>query len=173
MRTVSRTVAAPADLAGELVRVPVDSDLLLDLRLESVSEGVLVSGTVQASLTGECARCLEPLTDDFEVELQQLYVYPGRESAADDDDEVGRVVDDYIDLEPLVRDAVVLALPLAPVCRDDCPGLCPQCGMRLADAEPGHRHNEVDPRWAALQALQTAHSSQSDGQEVRDDRDAS
>ena len=154
MRTVSRTIPAPAGLRSELVGVPGGSDLVLDLRLESVSEGVLVSGTAQVALTGECARCLEPLAESLEVGVQQLFVYPGHEIEADDD-EIGRLVDDYIDLEPLLRDAVVLALPLAPVCRDDCPGLCPECGARLADVEPGHRHDEVDPRWAALRAMST------------------
>jgi uncharacterized metal-binding protein YceD (DUF177 family) len=98
------------------------------------------------------------LTDDLEVDIQQLYVYPGHENEADDD-EIGRLVDDYIDLEPLLRDAVVLALPLAPVCRDDCPGLCPDCGARLADVEPDHGHEQVDPRWAALRAISTAETS--------------
>jgi uncharacterized protein len=151
MRTVTRTVPAPADLRGELVGVQPGSDLDLDMRLESVSEGVLLSGTSRVLLTGECARCLEPLTADLEVDIQQLYVYPGHEIDAEDD-ETGRLVDDYIDLEPLLRDAVVLALPLAPVCRDDCPGLCPTCGVRLADVEPGHRHDRVDPRWDVLRA---------------------
>jgi len=141
-------------LRGELVGVPDGSDLVLDLRLESVSEGVLVSGTAQVALSGECARCLEPLTESLEVDVQQLFVYPGHENEADDD-EIGRLVDDYIDLEPLLRDAVVLALPLAPVCRDDCPGLCPDCGARLAEVGPDHGHDEVDPRWAALRAMST------------------
>ena len=111
----------------------------------------MVSGTIQVMLTGECARCLDPLTSHLEVDIQQLFVYPGNEIDEDDeDDEIGQLVDDYVDLEPVLRDAVVLALPLAPVCREDCPGLCPQCGARLADVEPGHRHDEVDPRWAAL-----------------------
>jgi uncharacterized protein len=152
MRTISRTVAAPTGLGGELVGVPDGSDLVLDLRLESVSEGVLVSGTVRVALTGECARCLEPLTDNLEVDVQQLFVYPGHENEADDD-EIGRLVDDLADLEPTVRDAVVLALPLAPVCRDDCPGLCPTCGARLADVGSAHGHDEPDPRWAALRGL--------------------
>ena len=153
MRTVSRTVPAPAGLHGELVGVPVGSDLVLDLRLESVSEGVLVSGAVQVTLAGECARCLDPLTEDLEVAIQQLFVYPGREVETDaDDDEIGHLVDDYVDLEPLIRDAVVLALPLAPVCRDDCPGLCSECGARLAD-DPEHHHEQIDPRWAAFEAL--------------------
>jgi uncharacterized protein len=161
MRTVSRTVPAPAGLRGELVGVPDGSDLVLDLRLESVSEGVLVSGTAQVALSGECARCLEPLTEGLEVDVQQLYVYPGHENEADDD-EIGRLVDDYIDLEPLLRDAVVLALPLAPVCRDDCPGLCPDCGARLADVGPDHGHDQVDPRWAALRAMSTDQDNSTD-----------
>jgi len=152
MRTVSRTVPAPAGLGGELVGVPDGSDLVLDLRLESVSEGVLVSGTAQVELAGECARCLEPLTDELVVDVMQLFVYPGHENEADDD-EIGRLVDDYVDLEPLLRDAVVLALPLAPVCSDDCAGLCPDCGARLADVGLDHGHEVVDPRWAALRQL--------------------
>jgi uncharacterized protein len=144
-----------------LVGVPGGSDLVLDLRLESVSEGVLVSGTAQVALSGECARCLEPLTESLEVDVQQLFVYPGHENEADDD-EIGRLVDDYIDLEPLLRDAVVLALPLAPVCRDDCPGLCPDCGARLAEVGPDHGHDEVDPRWAALRAMSTDQTRSTD-----------
>jgi len=142
-----------------LVGVPEGSDLAFDLRLESVSEGVLVSGAVQVTVTGECARCLDPLSQGLGVEVQQLYVYPGNEVESDDD-EVGRLVDDMIDLEPLLRDAVVLALPLAPVCRDDCPGLCPECGARLADVGPAHGHDQVDPRWAALRAVSTEQHKQ-------------
>jgi uncharacterized protein len=156
MRTVTRTVPAPADIRGEMIGALPGSDLVLDLRLESVSEGVLVSGTIRVTLTGECARCLDPLTEELEVDVQQLFVYPGNEIDEDDeDDEIGRLVDDCVDLEPLLRDAVVLALPLAPVCRDDCPGLCPDCGVRLADVDPDHGHDEVDPRWAALRAIGT------------------
>lgn len=162
MRSASRTVPAPAGLSGELIGVPGGSDLVLDLRLESVSEGVLVSGTAQVTLTGECARCLEPFTCGLEVDLQQLFVYPGNENDADDD-EIGRLVDDCIDLEPLLRDAVVLALPLAPACREDCPGLCPQCGVRLVVVGPGHGHHEVDPRWAALEAMSTTRDVDGNG----------
>jgi uncharacterized protein len=161
MRTVFRTVPAPAGVRGELIGVPDGSDLVLDLRLESVSEGVLVSGTARVVLTGECARCLEPFTGDLEVDLQQLFAYPGNVTDSDDD-EIGRLVDDYVDLEPLLRDAVVLALPLAPACRDDCPGLCPQCGVRLADVGPDHGHRGVDSRWAALEAVSTTRSATRD-----------
>jgi uncharacterized protein len=152
MRTMSRTVPAPADLGFEFIGVAQGSDLTLDFRLESVSEGVLVSGTARAELTGECARCLDPLTSELEVEFQQLYVYPGNE-IDDEDDETGRLIDELADLEPVVRDAVVLALPLAPLCQEDCAGLCPECGARRADVAPDHRHEIEDSRWAALRTL--------------------
>jgi DUF177 domain-containing protein len=160
MRTVSRSVPAPAGLTGELVGVPDGSDLAFDLRLESVSEGILVSGTAQVTLTGECARCLDPISQRLEVDVQQLFVYPGNEVEADE--EIGRLVDDMIDLEPLIRDAVVLALPLAPVCRDDCPGLCPDCGARLADVGSEHVHDQADSRWASLQAMSADLSNTTD-----------
>jgi DUF177 domain-containing protein len=150
---VSRTVPAPADLGIEVLQVPEGSPVELDLRLEAVMEGVLVTGTAHASLAGECARCLEPISDEIEVRFQELFVYEDR-ALPGEDDEVSMLQDDLVDLEPLLRDAVVLALPFQPLCRTDCPGLCAECGERLAD-DPEHRHEEqVDPRWAALAQLQ-------------------
>jgi uncharacterized protein len=153
MRSLSRSVPAPGDLTVDVVGVPPGSPVDLDLRLESVMEGVLVSATAQAEVTGECVRCLDPITRSVEVSMQELYAYPGRErDVSDDDAELPVLEGDLIDLEPVLRDAVVLALPLRPLCRDDCPGLCPECGARLAD-DPAHGHEEADPRWAALQDL--------------------
>ena len=149
-----RTASAPDGLGSGLVLVPAGGDVLLDLRFEAVSEGVLVTGSAVAPLTGECARCLDPLTFSTEVSFQELYRYlpdPGE----DDVDSEDRVLDgDFLDLEPAFRDAVVLALPLSPLCRDDCPGLCAECGAKLADVGPDHRHgDEIDPRWGALAKL--------------------
>ena len=148
MVKVVRTVPAPADLGLDVIGVPEGADLELNLKLEAVMEGVLVSGTARAPLTGECVRCLDPLERSIEVEFAELFVAPGN----DGDDETRWLQEDLVDLEPVVRDAVVLALPLQPVCEDDCPGLCSQCGARLAD-DPGHQHENVDSRWAALQTL--------------------
>jgi uncharacterized protein len=153
MRKDSHTVPAPADLGVEMVGVPEGAEIELDIRLEAVMEGVLVSGTALAPLSGECARCLEPLTSSIEVEFQELYVYSDTRSGESAEDDERRLEGDLIDLEPVVRDAMVLALPLSPLCRDDCPGLCTDCGVRLADAEPDHHHDAVDPRWAALQGM--------------------
>jgi uncharacterized protein len=151
-RQVTRSVPAPADLGIEVLRVPEGAPVELDLRLEAVMEGVLVTGTAHAALTGECVRCLEPLTDEITVTFQELYVYDDH-ALPEEDDEVSTLEGDLLDLEPLLRDSVVLALPFQPLCMDDCPGLCPECGARLAD-DPDHAHEAaIDPRWAALTAL--------------------
>ncbi|NHC44651.1 DUF177 domain-containing protein [Motilibacter sp. K478] len=152
MRRVSRTVAAPEGLGIDVLSIPVGAELDLELRLEAVMEGVLVSGTARAAVTGECVRCLDPLEQQLEVSFQELYAYPESSSAEADEDEVRLLEGDLLDVEPVVRDAVVLALPLQPVCTEDCPGLCADCGARLAD-EPGHGHDVVDARWAALGGL--------------------
>ncbi|MBS44938.1 MAG: metal-binding protein [Nocardioides sp.] len=161
-RQVTRSVPAPKDLGIDVLSVPEGSPVGLDLRLEAVMEGVLVTGDASAALEGECVRCLEPIVDEIDVTFQELYLYDdggkgGKPSATDDqddeDDEVRRLQDDLLDLEPPLRDAVVLALPFQPLCREDCPGLCPDCGARLAD-EPEHSHEDkIDPRWAALTQL--------------------
>ncbi|MEV5753577.1 DUF177 domain-containing protein [Actinoallomurus sp. NPDC052308] len=153
MREDSKTVPAPADLGVEMVGVPEGADIELDFRLEAVMEGVLISGTARAPLAGECARCLEPVTSSIEVDFQELYVYSDTRSGESAEEDERRLEGDLIDLEPVVRDAMVLALPLSPLCQDDCPGLCSECGVRLADAEPDHHHEAVDPRWAALQGM--------------------
>ena len=152
-REVSRTVPAPADLGIEVLGVPEGSPVELDLRLEAVMEGVLVTGTARAGLEGECARCLEPITDDVEVRFQELFVYDDHDVDPDEELEVSTLQDDLVDLEPLLREAVVLALPFQPLCTEDCPGLCAECGARLAE-DLDHVHDApVDPRWAALSAL--------------------
>lgn len=138
-----------------MIGVPEGTSLELDVRLEAVSEGVLVSGTVHTVATGECARCLDEVQVELDVDLQELFVYPDgrdRREPVDEDEPMPLVQEEHVNLEPTVRDEVVLALPLQPLCRDDCPGLCPECGMALADS-PGHHHEITDPRWAALRAL--------------------
>jgi uncharacterized protein len=135
-----------------MIRIPDGEAVDLDVLAEAVVEGVLVSGTVTARVTGECARCLDPISDEVEVEFRELFAYP--DSATDvstDEDEVSRVVDELIDLEPVVRDAVLLSLNASPVCSPDCPGLCSGCGVKWAELAPDHSHETIDPRWAALQ----------------------
>jgi uncharacterized protein len=161
LQRLSRDVPAPDHLGIEVIGVSEGATVELELRLESVMEGVLVTGTARAPLAGECVRCLEPLERELEADFQEMFSYPDADDRsraaesgddAEDEDMLFLEDDGLFDLEPVLRDAVVLSLPLQPVCREDCPGLCPECGARLAD-DPDHHHEAVDIRWAALQGL--------------------
>lgn len=155
MVTLRDTVPSPSRIGLEMIAIHQGAALQLDLRAESVSEGVLVTGTVTAPTVGECARCLGALNGTVRVTLTELFAYPGSTTeATTEEGEVGHIVDDTIDLEQAIIDAVGLELPFSPVCRPDCPGLCPECGVQLA-AEPGHHHDRIDPRWAKLAELRT------------------
>lgn len=149
MQRVDRVLPAPEDLGVNMIGVPRDTDVELSIRLEAVMEGVLVTGTARAALRGECSRCLDPLTSRLEVGFQELFFYSAEDAGEDD----SLLDGELLDLEPTFRDAVVLALPLSPVCAADCPGLCVECGVKLAEAGADHRHERIDVRWAALQAL--------------------
>jgi uncharacterized protein len=158
MLTVHETVPSPSRIGLDLIAIDEGAPLALDLQIQSVSEGVLVTGTVSAPTSGECTRCLKPITGDVEIDLTELFAYP--DSATDEtteSDEIGRVISrggaDTVDLEQPIIDAVGLALPFAPLCGPDCVGLCPQCGVALAAAEPGHHHDQIDPRWAKLSTM--------------------
>ncbi|WP_375501222.1 DUF177 domain-containing protein [uncultured Jatrophihabitans sp.] len=154
LREYRRQVTAKETFGLDVIWVPAGAELDLDLRLESVTEGVLVTGTVSAPLTGQCARCLDPITDELTVDVCELFAYAA--SSTDETterDEVYRVEGERLDVEPVVRDAVVLDLPWTPLCAADCAGLCPDCGQRLDELPPDHAHETIDPRWAALATL--------------------
>ena len=158
MREVRFSAPAPEGLGIEdLIGVPLGADLELDLRLESVMEGVLVTGSVTAPVSGECGRCLTAVGDTLTAPVQELFVYPeasaDRTAEPDDEDELPQLVGDLLDLGPTLRDAVVLALPLNPLCREDCQGLCATCGERLEDLPEDHAHDQTDARWGALSGL--------------------
>jgi len=155
-RSEARTVPAPAELGSGMIRVPEGSDLELEVQLEEVSEGVLVTATVTAELAGECARCLAEFTSRTAVSFRELFAA----EASDSGDDEYLLDGDQLDLESALRDALVLDLPLSPLCTADCPGLCSICGTRLADAEPGHRHADSDSGvWEVLRDLFPADSS--------------
>ena len=159
MVTVQRTTPAPAGLGVAMARVPEGSPIELDLRLESVLEGILVSGTADLEISAECSRCLDPVQWHEEVDLTELFRYPSTDARGmvveeedESEDPLPEVQDDLLDLLPVLRDAVVIDLPLAPLCSGECLGLCPDCGFRLED-DPQHGHQQSDPRWSALAEL--------------------
>lgn len=153
MVTLRETVPSPARIGLDMVAIEAGAPLELDLQVQSVSEGVLVTGTVDAPTVGECSRCLTPVDGRVQVRLTELFAYPDSTTeATTEEDEVGHIVDETIDLEQSIIDAVGLELPFSPVCTPDCPGLCPECGVSLG-AEPGHHHDRIDPRWAKLAGM--------------------
>ncbi len=154
VRRVQRDIPTPTGFGTDMIVVPVDSTLRLEARLESVVEGVVFTGVVQARVHGECGRCLREINDELAVDICELYAFP--DSTTDqttDADEVSRLRDERIDTEPVIRDAVLLALPTTPLCRQDCPGLCAGCGEQVDQLPADHCHEESDIRWAALQEL--------------------
>ncbi len=157
MLPVAKELPAPADMVVALARVPEGSPIDLDITLESVMEGIWVSGIADVDVLAECSRCLEETSWSESVALEQMYRYPATDArgalieSGDEDEDTPVVVDDTIDLEETLRDAIVLALPLAPLCSPDCAGICPECGERL-EGDP-HNHPVTDPRWSALESL--------------------
>ena len=127
--------------------VPVGEVIELNLRLESVHEGILATGEVDSTAKAECSRCLEPLNLAVEVDFQELFAY----SLEQEDDFL--VQDEKIDLEQAITDAVVLSLPFKPVCSEDCLGLCSECGVKMAE-DPEHVHQApIDSRWSELESF--------------------
>ncbi|MGB3375439.1 MAG: DUF177 domain-containing protein [Microbacterium sp.] len=136
------------DKWGEgIVSVEAGESVDIDVRLESVHEGILVSGTADSDYTGVCGRCLTDIVAPVEVEFQELFAYPGEEETDFE------VQDDHVDLEILVRDAVVLSLPFQPVCQPDCPGLDSSTGEKLAVSTDAESTAPIDPRWSALRQI--------------------
>lgn len=137
----------PEQLGEAVAVVRQGEPIRIELRLEGLHDGVLVTGEVDTTADGECVRCLDPVEVPVEVEFQELFAY------SDDEAFDFAIRDDHVNLESVVRDAVVLALPFQPVCRPDCPGLDPVTGEKLPDGAVPQNRESTDPRWAALEGF--------------------
>ncbi len=151
MREFTIETTATEKWGEGLVSVAEGEPIVIEVRAESVHEGILISGNVDTEYSGICGRCLIDISEPLEVEFQELFAYPGEEATDFE------VQDDHVDLETLVRDAIVLSLPFQPVCQPDCPGLDPSTGERLAAMPGENQHTPSDPRWAALQGYTADH----------------
>jgi uncharacterized protein len=152
MRERSVDASVVEGFGNPLIGIRDGSNVHLDVRLESLHDGILVSADVDVVAEGQCSRCLDDIALPIEVDIQEVFAY------SEDEAFDYTVVDEYIDLEPLVREAVVLALPFQPVCRPDCPGLDPETGERLADLPDWKPKEVIDPRWSTLAGFQAADS---------------
>ena len=153
MKEYELNIQLDSPIGIDVIAVPVGI-LELDLRLESVAEGVLATGEFDVVAKGECIRCLDPIELELSRNFQELYAYTPNSDDPDELEEDQLLMEgEVMNLEGPVRDAIVLALPINPVCDENCQGLCPECGVKWTDLPDDHAHEVVDARWAQLQGL--------------------
>jgi uncharacterized protein len=147
-RAIAVELSAPED--GDRSLVQRIAPVRLEGVLESLVDGILVRGTLRTRVHMTCARCLEPLAVDVEADVAELYAEPGQDSEVEEGYEIR---DGVIDLDHLVRDALLPRIPVAPRCREDCRGLCPSCGSNLNEGDCDCEPDDRDLRWSALEGL--------------------
>jgi uncharacterized protein len=162
------------DMGVPLIAVHAGDVIEVDARLESVTEGILLSADIYAVAKGECIRCLDPVEIVIDRKIQDLYRYeptsdnrkekkekkrkrsdktaPDNDVDLESDDELW-MDGNIMNLEVPIRDAIVLDLPVNPLCSEECEGLCPDCGEKWATLDEGHLHEAIDARWAGLSGL--------------------
>ena len=158
MREYELTIDDHEPIGVPLLAIPSDAPIYLDLRIESVDQGVLATGTASGEAVGECTRCLDPVVFDVEESFQELFHYQvdyrqkskGPVIEVGDEDELLEMEGDLINLEGPIRDALILNLPVNPLCEEACEGLCPTCGLKWAQLPLDHAHAASDIRWAGL-----------------------
>lgn len=165
MKEYELDIEAPFRVGVPLIAVPEGSVIELDVRCESVTEGILVTADIYAVAEGECIRCLDSVEEVVDRKIQELYRYEptddkgrrskkrGEEEDDLDEDEVLFVEGEQVNLEIPILDAIVLSLPVNPLCDEDCLGLCPDCGEKWELLPEDHHHEVADPRWAGLKNL--------------------
>lgn len=152
-RAVDLVLPVPADFDVPLVTVR--EPLRLTGVVESVVDGLLVRGALEADAAASCARCLEPVEDHVRAEFAELFTDPLSLEPEERDAQDGgyEITDAHIDLDALLRDALAPALPAKPLCREDCAGLCAQCGVNRNETDCDCVDETTDARWAALEGL--------------------
>lgn len=176
MKEYELDIVVKEKVGVDLISVPLGEIIEVDARLESVTEGVLLSADIYAVAKGECIRCLDPLEIVIERKIQELYTYEptnerGKKRKNSKEDLTAEDLDvanefmmegEILDMETPIRDAVVLSLPVNPVCSQDCLGLCQECGGKWADLPEDHAHDVIDARWASLNGLNLTGSEDPD-----------
>ncbi len=151
MRQYELHFSAPEPIGIPLLEIRRAEEILIRFRAESVDDGVLITGEVESFAHGECSRCLDPIEEEVEQNFQELFLYASRTSEnSEDDDELFVLDGDFADIEVAIRDAVILAMPVNPVCSMDCEGLCTTCGEKWRDLPDDHAHDVIDARWTGL-----------------------
>ncbi len=173
MREVRLVIDLHEPLGFDVMAIAQDEPIDIEMKLESVAEGVLVTANVISEAVGECGRCLDEVVFDIDENFVELFEYAEDPRQArkkdkkksqrakdaeeaeklDDEDELRQMDGDEIDLEGPIRDAIILNLPINPLCSPDCLGLCPDCGEKWENLPEDHAHEVIDARWAGLAGL--------------------
>ncbi|CAN2192598.1 COG1399 Predicted metal-binding, possibly nucleic acid-binding protein [Candidatus Nanopelagicaceae bacterium] len=164
MKEYELDIEAPVRIGVPLIGIPEGDIIEADVRLESVTEGVLLSAEIYAVALGECIRCLDPVEQVIDRKIQELYRYEptnekGRKKRREDEDvdldaeDELQMEGDLMNLEMPIIDAIILALSVNPLCDEECMGLCPDCGEKWESLPDDHRHEVVDARWSGLASL--------------------
>jgi uncharacterized protein len=165
MKEYQLDIDAPFRIGVPLIGIPEGDLLEIDVRCESVTEGVLVTADIYAVAIGECIRCLDPVELEVDRKIQELYRYEptddrGKKSRFKDEElvdldeeELLYVEGEQVNLELPILDAIILSLPINPLCDEDCLGLCPDCGEKWESLPEDHQHEVIDARWAGLSGL--------------------
>jgi uncharacterized protein len=164
MKEYELDIEAPVRIGVPLIGIPEGDIIEADVRLESVTEGVLLSAEIYAVALGECIRCLDPVEQVIDRKIQELYRYEptnekGRKKRREDEDvdldseDELQMEGDQMNLEMPIIDAIILALSVNPLCDEECMGLCPDCGEKWESLPDDHRHEVVDARWSGLASL--------------------
>ena len=174
-KAIDAVFPAPSGIGDNIVGIAEGTDVHVVGSFDSIVDGLVLTARIIAPVSTECTRCLKPINKDWTVDVTAFFPYDSGKDAKDaahghqngrKDEEVDIIAgeeeseDEYplvsngafADLEALIRDTLVESLPLQPLCRDDCLGLCPQCGADLNE-DPDHHHDVIDNRFAALAAL--------------------
>jgi uncharacterized protein len=153
---LSQSLGTSREVDFDMPQVAVSDDLRLaflngHLRLSRTTEGILVQGSLNTALDGECSRCLNAITIPITLAIEELFVQISHHKASD----TGFVIheDAILDLTPLLREEIIINTPLAPLCKPDCAGLCPECGQNLNEGQCDCDTDDIDPRLAVLMQL--------------------
>ncbi len=138
-------------------RVPAGAEVVADVTVEAIDGGVAVTGTVSSRWEGECRRCLTGLDGEISAQVRELFLRGGGE-----DEGTYQMGEDHLNLREMVLDSLFASLPLLPLCRADCRGICPRCGTDRNAEECGCEEVQVDPRWSALNVLRAAEDPRSE-----------
>ena len=186
-KEIDATFPAPSGIGDEIVGVDAGADVAVVGSFDSIVDGLILNARISAPVHAECTRCLKPIDEDWPVDVTVFFPYEsgqdkanGKGGKSKKDDEIDIIAGEdesedtypllengaFADIEAMIRDTLVESLPLQPLCRPDCRGLCSQCGADLNE-DPDHHHDVTDIRFAGLAGLKAQLEAEQNGEQAK------